>query len=299
VPAWRVLRRALAAAVACAAAAPLAFASPVKGLDRRGLTLTFEDQFNAFSWDDPRPGGAKGTWRTWYRNGPDPFSIDNRTLPGNKEMQVFTDPAFAEAVLGAQSSYRAIAAERGHLLVRATAAPAALRPHIWNRSYLSGMITTWGSFQQTYGVFEMRARLPAGRGIWPAFWMMPADGRWPPEIDVFEFLGHDPRTLYAGYMTTSARKGHLAGDHVTSPVSGLTAGLHTYSVDWRPDTIAYYVDDVQIARWPTPKDMHKPMFMIISLAVGGKWGGPPDATTKFPATLDIDWVRAYRRVGRP
>ena len=139
---------------------------------------------------------------------------------------------------------------------------------------------------QTYGHFEVRARLPRGKGLWPAVWMLPADHTWPPEIDVVESIG-DPRTAYV-----TAHSKAVASKSVEVKVGD--DGFHTYAVSWDPQWLKWYLDGVETARQATPADMHKPMYLIANLAVGGKWPGAPDASTRFPASLDLDFVRIYQ-----
>src|SRR6202030_3710079 len=109
-----------------------------------------------------------------------------------------------------------------------TAAPAdpSIQPFINNYQYTSGEINTYHSFSQLYGYFEMRAELPAGQGYWPAFWLLPANGSWPPEIDAMEVLGNDPTTLYTTVHTNST------GTHTSSGIGTIVAntstGFHTY-----------------------------------------------------------------------
>lgn len=264
-------------------------------LDRSGLTLTFDDDFNRLAWEDPRTVQPGGPWKTWYHHDRDPYNLHNRTLPGNQEMQVYGDPAyFSRIASGEALGFTPVSTGNGKLLLRAEPAPASLRSRIWDRQYISGMVANWGSFAQTYGVFDLRAKLPAGKGLWPAFWLLPADGGYPPEIDVMEVLGDKPGELNVGYIANN-RGGKLNGNHEAIPTADLSEDFHTYSVEWRSDFLIYYLDDVEVRRWPTPPEMRKPMYLIINLAVGGKWPGAPDQTTKFPATMEVDWVRAYER----
>jgi len=139
----------------------------------------------------------------------------------------------------------------------------------------------------------MRARMPGGRGLWPAFWLLPVDRSWPPEIDVLEILGNDPTTLHTNAHSKASGKHTDAPSVIRLPDT--SAGFHSYAVDWEADEIRWYFDGVEVARVPTPPDMHKPMYMLVNLAVGGHWPGSPDASTSFPAVLAIDWIRAYRR----
>ncbi|QEE38758.1 MULTISPECIES: family 16 glycosylhydrolase [unclassified Methylobacterium] len=184
----------------------------------------------------------------------------------------------------------------GILTITAAPSDPALLPDLGGQPYTSGMINTSHSFSQTYGYFEMRAELPAGQGMWPAFWLLSKDGSWPPEIDVMEMLGHDSDTLYTSVH--SLAPGQTAGDHTlsqgTAHVADMSGGFHTYGVDWGPDSLAFYFDGQEVYRTPTPASLDKPMYMIANLAVGGTWPGDADATTPFPAHMNIDYLRAYQ-----
>jgi beta-glucanase (GH16 family) len=132
----------------------------------------------------------------------------------------------------------------------------------------------------------MRAELPQGKGLWPAFWMLPKDGGWPPEIDIVESIG-DPGHVY---MTAHSKfgKAHGIEANITPNV------FHTFAVSWDRHELIWYIDGTETGRMRTPDDMHKPMYLLANLAVGGRWPGAPDATTRFPAKLMIDYIRAYR-----
>ena len=135
----------------------------------------------------------------------------------------------------------------------------------------------------------MRAQLPAGQGMWPAFWLLPESGRWPPEIDALEMLGQDPRTVYVATHTGPA---NTVAQSVVA-VDDASAGQHTYGVSWRPDGVAFYIDGREVFRTPTPADMHEPMYLLANLAVGGEgsWPGP---AAGGPAPMSIDHIRAYQ-----
>ena len=164
--------------------------------------------------------------------------------------------------------------------------PPELRPLLKNYAYMSGVITTQPSFSQTYGYFEMRAKLPRGKGLWPAFWLLPLDQSWPPEIDVMESIG-DPSQVY---VTTHSKTTKAPGfEPKIAPDE-----FHTFAVSWDASDVIWYIDGKEVGRHATPADMHKPMFMLANLAVGGNWPGRPDASTRFPATYEIDYIRAYR-----
>ncbi|MDX2233274.1 MAG: glycoside hydrolase family 16 protein [Hyphomonadaceae bacterium] len=291
-----VLRAVVSAVALAMAGLSMAQASEARPLDRRNLVLTFSDEFDTLNVADPRDRGTwtAGRWKTWYDNSSDPFNLHTRTLPGNGENQAYTDAVWPERVGGFPAPGHTI--RQGVLRLRADRAPPSFRERIFGRAYTSAMISTWGMFAQRYGVFEARMKLPKGQGLWPAFWMLNAEGGNPPEIDVMEFLGHQPHSTWV--VTHSREKGRHVTRHREVPHAiDITKDFHVFAVDWRPTTLTYYIDDVQVMQIPTPRDLHSPMYMILNLAVGGRWPGQPDAQTVFPAYLEVDYVRAWRRPG--
>jgi len=280
-------RRAAAALLSLTLAACLKVASPSASAatgplkespDGRALQLTFADEFNSFHrWD-----GAKGVWRTRFRDGADPNPFALRTLFGNKERQLYVDP---DLPLRGRP-LNPFVVHDGRLDIVAEPAPAAVADQLHGFRYISGLITTQPSFSQTYGYFEMRAKLPLGKGIWPAFWLLPADQSWPPEIDVMECIG-----VPEVYATAHSR---AMAQVPTTKVQIDPDAYHTFAVSWDPKELIWFLDGRETKRQPTPPDMNKPMFMLANVAVGGAWPGDPDATTPFPARMSIDYIRAYR-----
>lgn len=263
------------------------FSTAAPQLDRVGLTQTFGDEFTEFSWDESHyiEGGKAGRWRTSYMNAKFPDELHNRTLPDNEELQIYADHSFPpEAGI---HPFEII--DGGVLRITAEPADPKHREEIWNRSYTSGAIASWGSFSQRYGVFEMRARSPKGKGLWPAFWLLNQDHDYPPEIDVMEIVGWDVSAFHTAIMGDHNSVGTL----VKTP--DLSADYHTYTVDWGPKETVFYLDDREVSRSPTPADVDQPMYVIANLAIGGNWAQTPDAATQFPAYFDIDWIRVWQR----
>jgi hypothetical protein len=158
-------------------------------------------------------------------------------------------------------------------------------------AYNSGAITTAQSFGQQYGFFEVRAQVPAGQGFWPAFWLLPVNSAWPPEIDIFEVLGNAPSVLYASlHSNTSAD----VSQKVSTSID-LSKAFHTYALDWRADRITWYLDGNIIAQAATPADMKQPMYMVLNLAVGdtGSWPGKY-AASKPTAKMLVDYVHVWQ-----
>jgi beta-glucanase (GH16 family) len=205
---------------------------------------------------------------------------------GNNELEFYTDRPDNASLDGA-----------GHLRI------VARREGFGGRDYTSARLVTRGQFAQAYGRFEVRLRLPTGRGVWPAFWMLGAnidDVGWPEcgEIDVMEHKGQEPRILYGslhgpGYSGDAS----LTGTRVAQ--TDLPADFHVYAVEWSPGQITWALDGevyheqsasevAASGRWI----FDHAFFLILNVAVGGDFVGPPDDAV-FPQTMLVDYVRAY------
>jgi beta-glucanase (GH16 family) len=159
------------------------------------------------------------------------------------------------------------------------------------KSYTSGIITTQDTFSQQYGYFEIRARVPYGQGLWPAFWLLHTGPRPWTEIDVFEILANDTTTLY---MSNHWPDDAGQEQHLTQAFSGpdYSNGFHRFAVNWTADSLTWYVDGTPrlVTHDHVPAE---PMFILTDLAVGGQWPGDPNAQTHFPAYLYVDYIRVY------
>jgi beta-glucanase (GH16 family) len=171
-------------------------------------------------------------------------------------------------------------------------------------SYTSGRILTKLNFDQKYGRFEARMKLPWGQGLWPAFWLLGADideVGWPQtgEIDIMEYRGQEPTRIHGsvhgpGYSGAEAvsKSYNLDGDRFDTD-------FHVFGIEWGKDYINFYVDD-DLYNQITPEDVdgewvyNKPFYILINMAVGGSFVGSPTEDTVFPQTLEIDYVRAYQ-----
>ncbi len=171
-----------------------------------------------------------------------------------------------------------------------------------SRNYLSGIITSAQSYTATHGYFEARLKFPEGRGLWPAFWLLNSQyvERFP-EIDIVEFLGHKKETVHhtMHWIDTFSYEQHTTVSTPTYETTGpdFTAGFHTFGLAWDPRKVRFYVDG-ELVREITDSEFFistQSMYLLLNLAVGGTWAGSPDATTVFPASYEIDYVRAYER----
>jgi beta-glucanase (GH16 family) len=284
---WAVAAVGLGAAAGVAACSPRAdAASPAplaRAPDGRALALTFSEDFKTFSRmrsDSPAPA----VWRSTFFAGSS-GGVQARTIPTNKELQVYVDPEMKDGQ-GRAMGLNPFDLRDGQLDLIAQPAAPEVRSQIAGLPYTSGMISSQPSFSQLYGYFEAGVKLPRGKGLWPAVWMLPADLSWPPEIDLMESIGNPMQA----FMTVHSAKAKTPGIEV-HPAS---EGFHTYAVAWDPKQIVFYLDGVETQRTPTPPDMTKPMYILANLAVGGDWAGSPDSSTPFPARFSIRFIRAYR-----
>ncbi len=187
-----------------------------------------------------------------------------------------------------------------------------------NKEYTSGRLDTESKLAPVYGRFEIRAKLPGGQGIWPAFWLYPqnrdwmmeyimleavANGKeslipekrpWYTEIDIMEFLGHQRSVLYGTlhFYTFDGRKMTSSGTWRSD--TDYTKDFHIYALEWEQDSLRWYIDGNLLHSTATAVP-HTPHYLILNTAIGGAWPGNPDSTTVFPQYHDIDYVRVYRR----
>jgi beta-glucanase (GH16 family) len=170
--------------------------------------------------------------------------------------------------------------------------------------YTSGMITTGRDYAELprpprvsihYGYIEVRAKIPAGKGLWPALWLLPADRESKPEIDIMEVLGDRPNVLemHFHYVGDDAEPQDVGNE---AEVSDLSKDWHIYGLEWSPTALVWYLDG--IAQWKYSDATHipnEPMYFLANLAVGGNWPGDPDGETVFPADFLLDYIRIWRR----
>jgi beta-glucanase (GH16 family) len=229
-----------------------------------GWSLAFNDEFNGSQLNTNK-------WDTTYMWG----GNSARTLPGNDEMEVYLDNQFVET--------------NGVLRIRGDKLDS-----VWYGStyhYASGLIDTYQKFSQPYGYFEMRAQLPHGNSLWPAFWMMYNYPYWPPEVDILEVLDSEEEEPHQGGIQNGS--GSYFGQFTTA--FNTTLAYHVYSLEWNPQYLTYYLDGQQIAQTHVPTNQPAPMQILANLAIGGLGTIPPDATTVFPAYMNIDYIRVWTR----
>ncbi len=172
--------------------------------------------------------------------------------------------------------------------------------------YTSAKLTTENLFSMRFGRVDIRAKLPKGRGIWPAFWMM-GDNRdlikWPGcgEIDIIEVLGHEPSKLYSTLHFTDKDNEHGEVQNVHVLESGdFSEAYHLFTLDWTPDSLVFMLDGQYLGGFAIEDDMKeflRSAYLILNIAVGGYWPGEPNETTLFPQTLYVDYIRVYSQDG--
>jgi beta-glucanase (GH16 family) len=210
---------------------------------------------------------------------------------GNNELQYYTNRP------------ENVRVEDGKLLI------TAKEESFEGSSYTSARILTRGKFQNTFGRYEARIQLPWGPGIWPAFWLLGDDSNgtviWPQigEIDIMEYRGQEPAVIHGSVHGP----GYSAGNAVTRRYQltdgRFDTGFYLFAIEWSPNSIKFFVDDVMYNEI-TPDDVNgdwvfndNSFYIILNVAVGGTFVGPPSSQTSFPQTMYVDYVRVYGEPG--
>ena len=187
-------------------------------------------------------------------------------------------------------SANAVLDGEGNLIIRAVKA---------GDGYESGRIQTKNKLNLGYGKVTARIKMPSGQGLWPAFWLLGADGDTAPEIgeiDVIELVSDT--TIYTTTIHGPSNSSKPYQVQIMGPIGDLSTDYHEYWVVHAPDAITVGIDATTLGTF-TPQSLppaarwvfNQPMYAIFDLAVGGDWAGPPDASTRFPASMLVDWFR--------
>ncbi len=243
-------------------------------------TLVWSDEFNG-------PDGSRPNPPKWK------FEVGGNGW-GNHELQYYTNRPENSFIRG------------GNLVIQALKENFTGPDHV-TREYTSARMTTQGLFEQAYGRFEARIKIPRGQGLWPAFWLLGNDiGKigWPGcgEIDIMENIGKEPSVVHG-----SLHGPGYSGDRDYTSEYKVPGGphffddFHVFAIEWEPKAVRFFVDQELYATF-TPARLpagmkwvfDHPFFIILNVAVGGDWPGPPDSTTVFPQTMLVDYVRVYK-----
>ncbi len=246
--------------------------------EREGWNLVWADEFDSPGLPDP----AKWTYEKGFVR--------------NRESQYYTEARKENARV-----------ENGHLIIEGR--KEEYRGNDGKEAhYTAASITTEGTFALTYGRVEVRAKLPRGRGMWPAIWMLGKGIRgqgWPKcgEIDIMEAVGHEPEKVFATVHWFGYDKGKHASFGGNLPGQKPSDDFHVYAVEWFADRMDFYYDATKYFTYPVGKagaddknPFHKPHYLLMNLAIGGGWGGQKgidDAV--FPQKYLIDYVRIYKK----
>lgn len=234
--------------------------------------LVWEDEFSGPSGQSPDPS----RWK-----------YDIGTDWGNQQLEFDTDRPENVSLDG-----------NGHLAI------IARRENFSGSAFTSARITTQGTFDQTYGRFEARIKMPWGPGIWPAFWMLGSNIEtvgWPQcgEIDIMEYRGQEPNIIHGSVHGPGYSGGQAITKSYGFSQDRFDTDFHLFAIEWGESYINYYVDDALYFR-VEPEDVpgewvyDQPFYILLNLAVGGNYVGFPTSQTPFPQTMLVDYVRVYK-----
>lgn len=206
----------------------------------------------------------------------------------NNEKQYYSGPRAENAVQ-----------QDGRLIITARKEALSSQPDWGGQPYSSTRLYTLGKAEWTYGYVEARAKLPCGKGTWPAIWMLGSRGDWPAagELDILEHIGRDPDRVFSTVHTTSGHGAKGVGDGRTLKTA--CSQFHTYQMLWTADEVRFGVDGQVHAVYRNAKQgpdqwpFDAPQFLILNLAIGGDLGGDVDDSI-FPARYELDYVRVYQ-----
>jgi beta-glucanase (GH16 family) len=293
-------------------AAPQTVTSPLG----KKMTLRFHDEFDAVMDKDGKPYVDRSKWQTTFWQG-----SSQRTLWGNLEAQYYTDKDYwgeGSILPEKNGSLNPFSFEKpGILTISARKTPKELWKKFYmgeERPFYSGLLISDKRFTFQYGYAEGRFKLPNTRGAWPAFWLLGDDPtkanqdeahQWGPEIDIFEFFGHRPTKHSAGIIARDKEeyRFHFGYNGVGKDI---TRDFHTWGMEWNADKIVFTFDGKIWADSNTPPSLKRPMYLLINLAVGGKWYSEEMTNAKTPAKpwevdeasmpwkMECDYVRVYQ-----
>ncbi len=236
-------------------------------------TPKFADEFNTMQIGD------NSVWKSNFGYGGNTH-IDSYTLKNNGELQIYTNPDF-KGTGSSNLGLNPYSLNNGVLTISAQPVNDWQSSQMWGYKYSSGMLISNQTY--LYGYFEIRAELPQGQGLWPAFWLIGPENK---EIDILEVIGSSPQVPDHALHWPGGN--HLSTHNFQTD----TSGYHTYGALWTPTEIIFTIDGTESWRVANPV-MNQPMHMIVNLAVGGNWAGPPNSSTPWPAKMNIDYVRVY------
>ncbi len=176
------------------------------------------------------------------------------------------------------------------------------------KDYTSARLSSKGKGDFLYGRIEVKAKLPSGKGTWPAIWMLPTDwdyGPWPKsgEIDIMEHVGYDPNRVHVTVHTDAYNHGIKTQKGTNRVVQNTNTEFHLYRIDWTPYAVRGFIDNEQMfefinegkssSEWPFDKKFH----LLLNVAFGGNWGGSKGVdTTVLPQKMEVDYVRVYKMI---
>jgi beta-glucanase (GH16 family) len=240
-----------------------------------GYSLVWADEFDRPGLPDP----AKWVYDTGM----------NKQGWHNKELQYYSRERAENA-----------AVQDGKLAITARLESLSTQPDWGGQRYSSARLITAGKAAWTYGFFEIRAKLPCGKGSWPAIWMLASQGEWPAggELDIMEQVGSDPAKVFSTVHTTSGSGGNGKGG--ATQVPDACGAFHNYQMHWTAEQITFGIDGKPHAVYANAKTgkaawpFDAPQFLILNIAIGGDLGGPVDDTA-LPIRMEVEHVRVYQQ----
>ncbi len=249
--------------------------------DNTGYTTPLSYPGYTLAWSDEFSGDAlnRDVWNQETGTGSNGW--------GNNELEFYT------------TSTKNTFVSDGNLIIEAR------KEDMGTSKYTSGRMTTLGKKEFKFGRIDIRAKLPVGKGLWPALWMLGAninDVGWPAcgETDIMELVGKEPSTANGTVHWGTPASHQYIGSSYDLPAGDFSDDFHVFSINWKQDSISWYVDDNLYFKFKASGTgaydypFNAPQFFIFNVAVGGDWPEPPDNNTVFPERMFVDYIRVFQ-----
>jgi beta-glucanase (GH16 family) len=259
---------------ACAPTVPVAAGATALAVPS-GYRLVWSDEFER----DGLPDAARWAYDT----------EKNKAGWHNRELQYYSGPRAENARV-----------QGGRLVITARKESLSSAPDWGGQRYTATRLISQGKGEWTYGFFEVRAKLPCGKGSWPAIWMLNRDVIWPAggELDIMEHVGKEPGRVFSTVHTAAAHGANPIG--AARQLPDACTAFHNYQMHWTADTIRFGIDGAVHFEYKNPRTgperwpFDKPQFLILNIAIGGYLGGEVDDAA-FPMAMEVEHVRVYQR----
>lgn len=245
-----------------------------------GYEISFNDEFESLELD--LDGDGSSTWAPWW------VDWNVRFLEGNDDKAWKCDESYTGSTQQTLDIVLHELTADQTLLLYGRQTPTDKLNIVSRKPYIGGMISANNSYSQTYGYWEIKCKFDVSQGHHWAVWLLPTDNSWPPEIDIVEVVGHQPKQAHCN-AHGSPTKNTFTSRHIDA-----AAHYHIYGFEWTSNEMIWTLDGQEHLR--IANYINKSMYFLVSPEIGGQWTKMPDETTVWPTVCEIDYIRIYKKI---